>query len=184
MASCTKLWAGSYLLTTCSWDPGRLASARRVATWDQPPRRDIQHTWNSTLLAHMGHQAAGTREVIKTHGPPGAVCLPSTWSPELLGPGKGTKRRSNWVCAFVEYPRTWTWAAQTREVHEMQGQLWTVPLQSNLEPEQCRLGKHRPSWAGASPMWSIHHEYSPHMPMIFVCSAPPSPQHNWTSEPK
>ena len=36
---------------------------------------------------------------------------PSTWSPELLGPGKGTKCRPNWVCAFVEYPSTWTWTA-------------------------------------------------------------------------
>ena len=25
---------------------------------------------------------------------------------ELLGPGKGTKHRSNQVCTFVEYPRT------------------------------------------------------------------------------
>ena len=31
---------------------------------------------------------------------------PSTWSPELLRPGKGTKRRPSRVCAFVEYPRT------------------------------------------------------------------------------
>ena len=37
--------------------------------------------------------------------------LPSTWSPELLGPGKGTKRRPNRVCAFGEYTRTWTWVA-------------------------------------------------------------------------
>ena len=35
-----------------------------------------------------------------------APCLPSTWSPELLGPRKGTKRRPNRVCAFVEYPST------------------------------------------------------------------------------
>ena len=36
---------------------------------------------------------------------------PSTWSPELLGPGKGTKCSPNQVCAFVEYPSTWIWAA-------------------------------------------------------------------------
>ena len=36
----------------------------------------------------------------------GRLRLPSTWSLELLGPGKGTKRRPNQVCAFVEYPRT------------------------------------------------------------------------------
>ena len=38
--------------------------------------------------------------------PAGRVCSPSPWSPELLRPGKGTKRRPNQVCAFVEYPRT------------------------------------------------------------------------------
>ena len=38
----------------------------------------------------------------KTHRPPGRGCSPSTWSPELLRPGKGTKRRPNRACAFVE----------------------------------------------------------------------------------
>ena len=32
--------------------------------------------------------------------------LPSTWSPELLEPGKGTKHMPNQVCTCVEYPRT------------------------------------------------------------------------------
>ena len=32
------------------------------------------------------------------------LCCPNTWSPELLGPGKGTKRRPNQVCTFEEYP--------------------------------------------------------------------------------
>ena len=73
----------------------------------------------------------------KTHHTPGTVCSPSTRSPELLGPGKGTKRRLNHVCAFVQYPRTRTW-----EVHKTQGLLWTAPLQRNLKPEQCRPGTH------------------------------------------
>ena len=38
----------------------------------------------------------------KVHRPPGTVHSPSTWSPELLGPGKSTKHRPNEVCAFVE----------------------------------------------------------------------------------
>jgi len=36
----------------------------------------------------------------------GRVLSPSTWSPELLGPGKVTKLRPNRVCAFVGYLRT------------------------------------------------------------------------------
>ena len=31
---------------------------------------------------------------------------PNTWSPELLGSGKGTKRRHNRVCASEDYPTT------------------------------------------------------------------------------
>ena len=45
-------------------------------------------------------------EVIRCTAHLGSVHWPSTWSPELLGPGKGTKRRPDRVCAFVEYPRT------------------------------------------------------------------------------
>ena len=58
------------------------------------------------LMPHLGNQAAGTREVIKMHGPPGTAHSPSTWLPELLEPGKGTKCTPNGVCASVEYPRT------------------------------------------------------------------------------
>ena len=36
----------------------------------------------------------------------GRVRSPSTWSVELLGPGKGKKLRPNRVCAFVDYLRT------------------------------------------------------------------------------
>ena len=48
---------------------------------------------------------ARTDEVIKIHGPPGTVCSPSTWSPELLRPGKDTKHTPNQVCALAEYLR-------------------------------------------------------------------------------
>ena len=60
--------------------------------------------WHSS--GTLGNQAAGTRELIKTHVSPGAVHLPSTWSPELLRPGQGTKHSPSQVCAFVEYLRT------------------------------------------------------------------------------
>ena len=46
------------------------------------------------------------------HGPPGTVCVPSTSSPELLRPGKGTK------CSPVK----------------------SVPLWSTQEPEQLKPG--------------------------------------------
>ena len=46
---------------------------------------------------------------------------------------------------------------------------------SNLEPEQCV------PWVETGPAGLRQYE---HMPMLFVCSIPPSPQRYWTSEPK
>ena len=59
LASSTKLWAGSQLLTTSSWDPGWLTSARRVAAWDQLPRGDTRHTWDSALVASWETEQPG-----------------------------------------------------------------------------------------------------------------------------
>ena len=42
-------------------------------------------------------------------------------------------------------------------------------------------GRAHVPWAGAGPVWLRHCE---HMPVLFVCSVPPSPQCNWTREPK
>ena len=47
--------------------------------------------------------------------------------------------------------------------------------QSNLESEQCRLGKHTRCERGANPVWLNHCE---HTPVIFVHSVPPSPTHD------
>ena len=111
MASSTKLQAGFQLLTKSSWDLGRLTSARRVTARDQLPRGGTQHTWGGAPTAHPGNRGAGTGEVIRCTAHLRSVRSPSTWSPELLGPGKGTKHMPNRVFAFVEYLRTWTWAA-------------------------------------------------------------------------
>ena len=61
------------------------------------PRGDTQHTWNCALVVHPGNGAARTGEVHKTHNPPGTVFLPSTWSPEHVEPGKGTKHTAHWA---------------------------------------------------------------------------------------
>ena len=53
--------------------------------------------------------------------------------------------------------------------------------QSNIEPEQCRLGKHTGRKRGQTPLWPNHCE---HTPGIFVRGVPPSPQQDWTREPK
>ena len=105
-SSSTKLQAGTQSLTKTPWDSGWLTSARRVAARDQLPRRDIWHTGDGRTRCHPGHRAAGTREGIRRTPYLGRQHSPSTWLPELLGPGKGTKRRPNRVCPFVDYLRT------------------------------------------------------------------------------
>ena len=50
ITSSTKLGAGSQLLTSSSWDPRWLTSARSVTAWEQLPRGDIRHTWNCALV--------------------------------------------------------------------------------------------------------------------------------------
>ena len=57
----------------------------------------------SFLGTPQRHRLSWARVLCTSHM--GSVCSPSTWMPELLGPGKGTKRRPNQICAFVEYPR-------------------------------------------------------------------------------
>jgi len=161
-ASSTKLWAGFQLLTKFSWDPGRLTSTRIVSARDQLPRGDTQHTWDGTLVAHPGSQAAGTREVIKSHRPPGTVRSPSTWLPELLGPGKGTKSRvhlrqfpcrATWSLSSVDWDSTCTvswgktqcglYTASTPDSH--QRYLFAVFLSTHSTTEQVSLNKWPPS---------------------------------------
>ena len=50
--------------------------------------------------------------------------------------------------------------------------------QSNLEPEQGRLGKHTCHERGPNPVWLKHWEHFPQTPGMFVYSVPPSPQHD------
>ena len=95
LASSSKLWAGSQLLTTSSWDPVWLISARRVAAWDQLPRGDTWYTWDGALAAHPGL------------GRP-LRCTAYLGQCAHQAPGKGTKCMPNRACALAEYPRTWT----------------------------------------------------------------------------
>ena len=127
------------MLTKSSWDPGWLTSTRRVTARDQLPRADTQHTSDSTPVAHPGNQAAGTGEVIRHTTHLGRVCSPSTWSPKLLRPEKGKKHRSLCLCSICK----------SLNLSDLDlgstcnpGPALSVPLQSNLETEQCRPEKH------------------------------------------
>ena len=92
------------------WDPGWLTSARSFAARDQHPKRDTAHLRQCSHCAPR-KPSGWDGEGDKTHRPPGECALAKHLVPELLGPGKGTKRRPDRVCVFVEYPRTRTWVA-------------------------------------------------------------------------
>ena len=85
-------------------------------------------------------RAPGTGDVIRCTTCLGRVHTPSTWSPELLGPGKSTNegQPSLRLCG----------APQNLNLSRLDlgsaRKPWPtlVPLQSYLEPEQYRLGKH------------------------------------------
>ena len=132
----------------------------------------------------------------KSHHPPEKVRQLYTQKTEH----QGRERLKVTVTTFAKH--LVTWAAQTWEGHKTQAQsslhLWEIPecltlrglhlggacspgpasdgsWWSNLEPELCA------PWAGAGPAWLRHCE---HTPVLFVCSIPSPPQHDWTSEPK
>ena len=101
---------------------------------------------------------------------PGRERPASSWRPELLG-GEGTKRRPNRVRVFVENPNTGT----TRHAGPAPWRAaWSL---SSVDGESTRRER-------GQTVWSEHCRSSPHRPVTFVCSAPPSPQHDWTREPE
>ena len=180
-ASSTKLWAGCQLLTTSPWVTSRFTSARSVTGRDQLPTGDTWHAWDCAPMASgkLSSRGRGSVEDARTLG---MGCSTNTQSPELLGPGKSTKctaHRDLCPCGASEN-------LSSLELGSARTQcpLGTVPLQSVLEPEQCGPAKYMLPWAVANPVWTIHCEHPPHVPAVFVCSVPPSPQHSWTSEPK
>ena len=70
-----------------------------------PQKRHMAH-WRRVHPLPPRKPSGWTREVVRCTPHLGRQRSPSTWSPELLGPGKGKKRRPNRVCPFVDYLRT------------------------------------------------------------------------------
>ena len=182
-ASSTKLRAGSQLLTKSSWDPGQLISARRVAVRDQLPRGDTWHTWDSSLAAHPGNRVAGTGEVIKTHHPPGECTLDKHLVAWAARTWEGHKTQAQPSLCLCEIPENLNLSSiDLRSAHNP-GPPQTVPSRATWSLSSVDQ-ETKPPWVGANPVWPRHCEHSPHTPVIFVCSVPPSLQHNWTSVPK
>ena len=182
MAFSTKLWAGSKLLTKSFWDPGPIDVHQEGRSQRSAPRGGTQHSWVGILVAHPGNWAAKTREVIRytTHfeecicQAPGHLsclalgkaqnadptkCVPlwSTREPEAeqFSPGKCTQPRA----LFKQFPCRVIWSLRRVDQESTHA----------MSKTQCD-----PDTAGTP------HTCQWYLFAVFL----PTPQHNWTSEPK
>ena len=133
-------------------------------------------TWEGVLVVHPENQAAGTGEGINhsdcTRQTPHHTNCSELGRAQNSGPKEFAPLRTTRVpeserlrtgrCMQPRAGLRWFLAEQPRD--------WAV----------WSVRGHVP-WAGTGPVWLRHHE---HTPVLFVCSAPPSPQRDWTSEPK
>ena len=90
-------------------------------------------------------------------------------TPELLGPGKGTKCRPNQIYTSEGFLSAQPERLRPGRCMKPRAGLRRFPRRNYVEPKWCAPR------AGASPEWVRHCK---HMPVIFVCSIPPSPQHD------
>ena len=134
------------LLTKPSWDFGWLTFTERFTARDQLLRRDTRHTREGMPIVHPGNRAAGTGEALRhtphpTHTPwgdcacqaPGHLSFSDLGLAQRAGP---TKSAPLWRTREPEPERL-------RHGKCMQPRARIRPFrQSNLEPEQCSLGKH------------------------------------------
>ena len=161
-------WAGFQLLVTPSWDPGWLASSRRVTAWGQLPE-DTHSTAEPALAAHSAQrcekQAARSWGWVRRTARPGqcahlthtqpSLC-PCGWSePERLRPGTCTKHRACLGQCLCIAP-------------------WSL---SSVDPGSTRC-RERGKPSAVPTLRAL----PPHTSGI--CRVPPSPQHHWTREPE
>ena len=147
------------LLTKTSWGSGQSWSA-----------------WEGAPVVHPENQEAGTGEAIScsdcAHQTPHHLSCLDLGRAQNAGPTESAPLRTTWE-----------------------------PEPERLRPERCRqprvslrwfpaeqprawavwAGRAHAPWAGTDPVWL---RYCEHMPVSFVCSVPPFPQHDWPSESK
>ena len=88
-------------------------------------------------------------------------------TPELLGPGKGTKMQAQPSLRLWGLPECLSLSGLDQGGACSPGPASDGSQRGNLDPELCV------PWAGAGPVWLRHCE---HTPVLFVCSVPPSTQ--------
>ena len=138
------------------WDSG-WSAARRVVARGQLLRTNTS-PWHPTGARRNWGWGCGGERVPKPL---------AAWAAQA---GEGTKRRRNRVRAFVEDRKTGT-------------ALNTGPAPYRAARSLSRVdGKAQTPLYGANPVWPEHGECSPHT-ATSACSAPPSPQQDWTEPP-
>ena len=146
------------LLTKTSWGSGQSSA------------------WEGAPVVHPENRAAGTGEALshsdhawqtphhpscselgraQNAGPTESAPLRTTWMPEPERLRPGRCMQPTASLGWFLEEQPRAWAVWAGRVH--------VPS------------------AGAGPVWLRHCK---HTPVLFVCSVPPSPQRDWTSEPK
>ena len=115
--------------------------------------------WEGAPVVHPENRASGTGEVIshsdRTHQIPHHLSCSDLGRAQNAGPTESVPLRTTWEPGQFLAEQPRAWA------------VWA--------------GRAHVQWVGAGPVWLRHCE---HTPVLFVCSIPPSPQHDWTSEPK
>ena len=147
------------LLTKTSWGSGRSTS-----------------TWKGVLVVHAENQAVGMGEAIShsdhARQTPGHLSYSDLGRAPNAGPAESVPLRTTQVPEpeRLRPGRCMQPRAGLRWIPAEQPRAWAV-----------WAGRAHMPWAGAGPVWLRHCE---HMPVLFVCSVPPSPQCKWTREPK
>ena len=130
------------LLTKTTWDSGLSTSAGRVTARDQLPRRDTWHTWEGMPVVHPENQAAGMGEVIRCSSHLGVTVLTKhlvTWAARTW---KGHKTQGQPSLCLCGVPENLNLSRLDLGSAYNSGSASDSYWQSNLEPKQCKLGKH------------------------------------------
>ena len=131
--------------------------------------------WEGAPVVHPENGAAGTGETIG-HSDHAHQTLHLSCSDlgraQNTGPTESAPLRTTWVPEpeWLRPGRCMQPRAGLRRFPAEQPRGWAV-----------WAGRAHAPWAEAGLVWLRHWE---HTPVLFVCSIPPSPQCDWTSEPK
>ena len=125
---------------------------RKLSGWDGGGDKTHRPTWGECVHQAPGCLSCSDLGREQNTGPTDSVPLWSTRQPEpqWRRSGKCTQPRAH----FRQFPCRATWSL------------------NSVDQESTH------AVSGDNPVWPRHCKHSPHTPVIFVCSVPPSPQHN------